>query len=52
MELLKIKNVVEVEGGHRRDLPNNVSLFLYRRMFNSIICIGDTDNTRWFNDQY
>jgi hypothetical protein len=44
--------IVEIEGGLRRDLDNGVALFLYHRMFNSIVCIGKTDNTAWYDDQY
>lgn len=44
--------LIQIEGGVRRDLENNVSLFLYHRMFNSIVCIGDTDNEQMYNDQY
>jgi len=45
-------DVLNIEGGYRRDLPNNVSLFLYHRMFNSIVCIGDTDDTHTIRDQW
>lgn len=44
--------IVEIEGGLRRDLGNNVSLFLYHRIFNSIVCIGNTDNEAWYLDQW
>lgn len=44
--------VIQIEGGLRRDLGNNISLFLYHRMFNSIVCIGKTDNEAWYDDQY
>lgn len=44
--------IVKIEGGLRRDLGDNVSLFLYHRMFNSIVCVGNTDNEYTYNDQY
>ena len=46
------KKIIQIYGGLRRDLPNNISLFLYKRMFNTILCIGKTDNIYVFDDQY
>jgi hypothetical protein len=46
------EDITAIEGGFKRDLGNNVSLFLYHRMYNSIICIGETDNDYTFRDQW
>jgi hypothetical protein len=46
------KDVEKIEGGFKRNLPNNISLYLYHRMFNSIVCIGDTDDLFGYRDQW
>lgn len=44
--------MIQIEGGFKRDLGNGRSLFLYPRMFNNLLCIGDTDNTYWYDDNW
>lgn len=44
--------IKEIDGGFKRDLGNSKSLFLYIRMFNNLLAIGDTDNDYYFDDSW